>query len=83
MTKGNASIDLEDALSDPALSFAQPMDVVADRNLTREAKRALLAQWERDARLLAIAEHEGMDGGEESMLGRVQHALRQLEEEDE
>ena len=82
MSKGNASIDIEDALSDPALSFAEPMDIVADAKLSRETKRKLLTQWERDAQLLAVAENEGMDGGEESMLGRVRHALRQLDSAD-
>jgi len=78
MTKGNSQIDLEDALGDPALFFAKPMDIVTDRSLSREAKLKLLTQWERDAQLLTVAEDEGLDGGEESMLGRVRHALRQL-----
>lgn len=74
MTKGNANIDIEDALSDPALSFDQPMDVVTDPRLSRAAKLKLLTQWERDAQLLAVAENEGMDGGEESEHARPRAA---------
>jgi hypothetical protein len=42
----------------------------------------LLRQWERDARGLAVAEEEGMSGGEESMLGRVRHAIQALGEDE-
>ena len=75
MTSRRASFDIERALADP---FAEPRDVLADRRLSRDTKLRLLQQWERDARELAVAEDEGMTGGEESMLGRVRHALRHL-----
>jgi hypothetical protein len=72
------AFDLEAALLDPGSTFAEPMDVVDDRTLPIETKMKLLQQWEIDARELAVAEEEGMTGGEESMLGRVRHALRRL-----
>jgi hypothetical protein len=82
MTSRRARFDLERALIDPAAAFAEPRNVLADRNLSRDTKLRLLQQWERDARELAVAEDEGMTGGEESMLGRVRHALRQLGAQD-
>jgi hypothetical protein len=65
-------------LLDPASAFDQPQDVVNDRRLANDAKIKLLRQWEADARQLAVAEEEGMTGGEESMLNRVRRALRAL-----
>jgi hypothetical protein len=35
--------------------------------------------WERDAPPLAVADEEGLDSGEESMLARVRQAKRRLE----
>jgi hypothetical protein len=78
MTLRRASFNLERALIDPAAAFAEPRNVLADRNLSRDTKLRLLRQWERDARELAVAEDEGMTGGEESMFGRVRRALQQL-----
>ncbi len=74
----SARLDIESALADPALAFDQPQDVVADQGLSVEVKVKLLKQWEADARQLAVAEEEGMTGGEESMLNRVRKALQAL-----
>ena len=38
----------------------------------------LLTEWERGARELAVADDEGMTGGEESMLNRVRRAIAAL-----
>ncbi len=38
-----------DALLHPARAFARPRDVVADPDLTRDEKRAILASWASDA----------------------------------
>jgi len=38
-------------------------------------KLSLLRQWEQTARSLSVAESEGMGGGEENMLGRVELAI--------
>ena len=72
------AFNLEAALLDPALAFDQPQDVVTARDLPRDVKLRLLQQWERDARALAVAEEEGMTGGEESMLARVLRAQLDL-----
>jgi hypothetical protein len=82
MTQKAGPIDLEKALMDPASVFSQPREIVGNPNLPRDFKRRLLQQWERDARGLAVAEEEGMSGGEESMLGRVRLAIRALGEDD-
>lgn len=78
MSPRRPNFNLEKALADPASAFAEPRDVLADQDLSRDAKLQLLHQWERDARELAVAEEEGMTGGEESMLARVRQALLQL-----
>jgi hypothetical protein len=67
-------------MADPTATFAQPRDVLADPRFSREIKLKILRRWEHDARSLAVAESEGMSGGEESMHGRVLHAIRSLEE---
>ena len=44
-----------DALLHPARAFAHPLDVVRDRDLTSNEKRAILASWASDARALEAA----------------------------
>ncbi len=78
MDETAAKIDLAKALLDPAGTFAQPDDIVRNRELPRSAKIRLLEEWERAARELAVAEDEGMTGGEESMLNRVRQAIAAL-----
>jgi hypothetical protein len=75
---GPVQIDVDAALLDPRAFFAQPQDVVSHPQLSREIKLKLLRQWKQNALSLAVAEGEGMGGGEESMLGRVEAALRAL-----
>jgi hypothetical protein len=72
------SFDVNEALQSPATVFAKPSDVVNHPGLNVETKFKVLDQWERDARALAVAEEEGMSGGEENMLGRVRRAIREL-----
>ncbi len=69
-------IDLEAALRDPAGSFAEPQDVVTHPGLSAGEKLAILRQWEQDAIRLSTAESEGMGGGKEAMLGRVERAIQ-------
>ncbi len=78
MTEAAGKLDFNEALLDPAGTFAAPMEVVERRDLTRSQKLQLLEQWEREARALAVAEEEGMTGGEESMLSRVRRAIAAL-----
>lgn len=80
MSKEGPIVDLDAVLADPAAFFAHPQDVVRDQRFSREIKLKILRQWERDAHNLAVADNEGMSGGEESMHGRVLSALRGLEE---
>jgi hypothetical protein len=80
MTADSGKIDIEAALVNPSAFFAQPKDIARHPDLPHEIKVELLQQWERDARSLAVAEEEGMTGGEESMLGRVRHAIQALGE---
>lgn len=47
-SRPNSDFDL-DALLHPAGAFADPMDVVRDRDLTLNEKRAILASWASDA----------------------------------
>ena len=53
-TQINSKFDL-DALLHPAKAFAHPMDVVRDRDLTLNEKRAILASWASDACALEAA----------------------------
>jgi hypothetical protein len=76
----DGTVDLGAVLADPAAAFAQPQDVLTDARFSPEIKLKILRQWERDAHNLAVADNEGMSGGEESMHGRVLHAIRSLEE---
>jgi hypothetical protein len=47
-TRSGSKFDL-DALLYPARAFAHPSDVLRDRDLTRNEKRAILASWASDA----------------------------------
>jgi hypothetical protein len=80
MSNEEKSVDVEAIMADPTATFAQPRDVLTDPRFSREIKLKILQRWEHDARSLAVAEGEGMSGGEESMHGRVLHAIRSLEE---
>ena len=73
-----AKLDLETAQRDPSRHFAEPQDIVDAAGLDRATKLKLLEEWERDARGLAVAEDEGLDGGEAPMLARIRHARRAL-----
>jgi hypothetical protein len=75
MNASGTKLDIDKALLDPAGVFAEPDEIVRMPGLTRSLKLRLLEQWEREARALAVAEEEGMTGGEESMLGRVRRAI--------
>jgi hypothetical protein len=78
MTRGVSQVDFEAALQDPQAYFAEPQDIVDYPHLSREEKLAILRQWEQDALRLSASEAEGMGGGEESMLGRVELAIQSL-----
>jgi hypothetical protein len=76
-----SELDIELALRHPKSCFAEPNDVVGHPTLSHETKRAILREWEQDARRLSASESEGFGGGEESMLGRVESALASIEKQ--
>jgi hypothetical protein len=75
------SVDLQQAKNNPGEVFADPADVLTHPGLSRDAKIEILRQWEVDARLLATAENENMQGGERNRLGAVVIALLMLEDD--
>ncbi len=76
MTKPKAGeVDLERAILDPASCFRRPEDVVLHPSLRLEQKIEILCRWAYDATELAVAEEEGMGGGEPSEIQAVMAAL--------
>ena len=78
MTQGTPPFSVDAVLRNPRSYFAEPKDVVAHPQLSRDAKLTILREWEQDALRLSTAESEGMGGGEENMLGRVEEAIQTL-----
>lgn len=72
-------IDYEDALKDPAASFAAPADVLHAEELSKEQKVAILLQWEYDESEIAVAQEEGMPGGDTKRLQAIAQALGELQ----
>ncbi|HVB82460.1 MAG TPA: hypothetical protein VNE82_21235 [Candidatus Binataceae bacterium] len=70
-----AALDLDRFLLDPRSSFGRPEDVIGDPRLGRRQKIEILCRWAYDATELAVAEEEGMNGGEASNLRGVLNAL--------
>jgi hypothetical protein len=81
MTAGH-TLDIAAALRDPRRYFTEPREVLDIPGLDHATRLKLLEEWERDARSLAVAEEEGLSGGEPSMLGRIRQARRQLTGDD-
>jgi hypothetical protein len=72
-------LDLERALLDPPSCFDTPEDVVHSPEISPTQKVEILCRWAYDARELAVAEGEGMNGGETANdLDAVVAALNQL-----
>jgi hypothetical protein len=78
MTHGTPPFSVDEALRHPRSYFAEPKDVLAHPQLSRDEKLTILRQWEQDALRLSTAESEGMGGGEENMIGRVEEAIQTL-----
>jgi len=74
-------VEFEKAICDPAAVYAAPEDVVADKRLTVSEKLEILRRWAHDADRLAVAESEGMGGGEPAMQRRVLESLREIEQQ--
>ena len=77
-SKMSMSIDLEQALLDPASEFISPEEVRDQPELTRTQKIELLRRWEYEESEVAVAEEEGMVAGKPLMLRRVLIALEEL-----
>lgn len=78
MTENEYEIDIERARLDPGSVFSSPEALRDFRGLTQEQKIELLRRWAYDASELAVAEEEGMSGGEPSHLSRILAALHAL-----
>jgi hypothetical protein len=71
---------LEDIKADPSRFDPAPSDVVRDRRFSDAERLEILQAWERDAQALAVADDEGMNGGEPSRLKTVVKARIEVQE---
>jgi hypothetical protein len=62
----------------PATHYKTPDDVVEDKELSFEEKKAALDIWEQDARQLVTASNEGMAGSEEGIEPEDHHRLGEV-----
>lgn len=80
-THTDSKLDI-DALLHPANAFSHPIDVVRDRDLTLNEKRALLAAWASDACALEAAPELRINGaGNVVRFDDIMDALRLLDRE--
>ena len=75
LTTSDSDIDLAHALYDPSAAFGTPDEVLARADLSIDQKIEMLCRWAYDAAELAVAEEEGMGGGEDSNVHAVLSAL--------
>lgn len=80
-TDAESKLDI-DALLHPANAFSHPIDVVRDRDLTLNEKRALLAAWASDACAIEAAPELRINGaGNVVRFDDIMDALRLLDRE--
>jgi len=80
-TDADSKLDI-DALLHPANAFSHPIDVVRDRDLTLNEKRALLAAWASDACAIEAAPELRINGaGNVVRFDDIMDALRLLDRE--
>lgn len=72
------TIDLDRALFDPASVFKGPDAVVEYESIALEHKVEILRRWAYDAIEMAVAEEEGMGGGEVVAVDTILAALDRL-----
>lgn len=70
----------EKAIVDPESVYDGPEEVISDDRLSLQQRVEILKRWAHDADRLAVAESEGMGGGEPAMQNRVLEALHRIEE---
>jgi hypothetical protein len=75
MRTSSRPVDLKRAMIDPASLFRSPDEVIGNERLSRENKIEILCRWAYDTAELAVAEEEGMGGGESADTGAVLRAL--------
>jgi hypothetical protein len=75
-----SSADVEHVRRDPWKVFRTPKEIVNHGALSSEDKKQILETWEQDAKHLAVAEGEGMSGGEPNRLSEVSDAKQQVAE---
>lgn len=78
MLENDDEIDLEQARLDPGSVFLSPEELRDHARLTQAQKIEILRRWAYDASELAVAEEEGMMGGESSQLARILSVLDDL-----
>ena len=78
MIENENEIDLDKAQLDPSSVFSSPEELRDHPGLTREQKIEILRRWAYDASELAVAEEEGMVGGESSHLSQILSVLDSL-----
>ena len=75
MATNEREIDLAKARLDPGSVFQSPEELRDLGGLTRQQKIEILQRWAYDASELAVAEEEGMVGGEPSQLAQILSVL--------
>jgi hypothetical protein len=75
MRASSRPVDLKRAMIDPASLFRSPDEVIGNEKLSRENKIEILCRWAYDTAELAVAEEEGMGGGESADTSAVLRAL--------
>jgi hypothetical protein len=69
-----------EALRTPSEVYERPEAVLRDEALDDAQKLEILSHWEAEAVQLQESEGEGMDGGEQSLLGEIKQAIAELSE---
>jgi hypothetical protein len=77
---GSKPVDPAVSMDDPRSVFGTP-DTVLDSALSNDEKHAILMRWLEDEKALLRASSEGMSGGEQPMVQRVEQALETVESE--
>jgi len=62
----------------PAETYAKPVDVVRDQDLSLDEKKQALDTWEQDARQLVTASNEGMAAEDEGSSKDENHKLDEV-----
>jgi hypothetical protein len=75
-----SSANVEQVRRDPWKVFRTPKEIVDHDALSTDEKKQILQTWEQDAKHLAVAEAEGMSGGEPNRLSDVSEAKQQVAE---